>query len=428
MGRSNRTIWKCGILLLFFALVLSGCQQKRGDLEHSGKASGEPVSTQNAEKTKQKEQPEQKEQAEEKVPCAPTQEGEQGKDGFGEIQGKITEVFYGNDGDLLMQAEKNIWLYHIAARTVKAKRKVPDLRNLSVRRLDGGYAVVGEISRTEKKGVGMSADSDSADGGWRVLLLDSSLNIRKKINVSNLVGGKGHVSDAECIAISRDGGKIAAATEKGIFLWDVQSKKRRKVLDFAKRRVIEHLVLDGVNQIAFTKNDKKLAFFSSVLPESASDGEESISAWGTVSLNGEGLNMSADADYHGEEMQVYDDCLVLSESFEHNSGRLLKVDMGSGKKSFIPFSDKREGKDGVYSSADGKYFATACLAGKSVTVRIYDMERGRVLLKKTMKNKKEEYFYRIPRIYLMDKEKTCVVVLGAGIEEVETKVEQFAWR
>lgn len=418
MGRSNRTIWKCGILLLFFTLVLSGCQQKHGDSEHSSTVSGTPASTQGAEEKEHKEQ----------YTPIPTQEVKEGKDGFGEIKGKISEVFYGNDGNLLMQTEKNIWLYHVADQTVKAKIKVPDLRELSVRRMDGGYAMVGEVSQTEKKGAGMFADSGSTDGGWRVLLLDSSLNVRKKINVSKLMGGKSDIYDAACIAVSRDGGKIAVATEKGIFLWDVQSEKRQKILDFAKKQVIEHLVLDRVNQIAFMKDDKRLAFFSSVLPESAPDGEESISAWGTVALDGKGLNMSSDADYHAEEMQVYDDCLVLSESFEHNSGRLLKVDMGSGKKSFIPFSDKSEGKDGVYSSADGKYFATACLAGNSVTVRIYDMEQGRVLLKKTMKNKKEEYFYRIPRIYLMDKEKTCVVVLGAGIEEIETKVEHFAWR
>ena len=171
MGRSNRTIWKCGILFLFFVLVLSGCQQKHGDTEHSGTVSGKPASTQSAEEKEHKEQ----------YTPIPTQEVKEGKDGFGEIKGKITEVFYGNDGNLLMQTEKNIWLYHVADQTVKAKMKVPDLRNLSVRRLDGGYAMVGEISRSEKKGAGMSADSGSIDGDWRVLLLDSSLNIRKKI-------------------------------------------------------------------------------------------------------------------------------------------------------------------------------------------------------------------------------------------------------
>lgn len=54
MERKNRFMWKCGMLLLLFASVLSGCQQKRGDSEHSGTVSGESVSTQNAEDIKQK--------------------------------------------------------------------------------------------------------------------------------------------------------------------------------------------------------------------------------------------------------------------------------------------------------------------------------------------------------------------------------------
>lgn len=418
MGRKSRAMWKCGILFLFFALVLSGCQQKLGDSEHSSTESGQPVSTQSVGGTEQKEQ----------CTPVPTKEGKQGDDDFGAIKGKITEVFYGNDGDLLIQTKKEIYLYHVADRMVKAKMKVPSLRGLSVKRLAGGYAMVGGVSRSEKRGEGMSVSSDFSDGQWQVLILDSSLHIRKKINLSKHMEGKRDVSGAECIAVSYDGGEIAAATQKGIFVIGVRSEKRHKILDFAKKQVIEHLVLDGVNQIAFTKDDKKLVFFSSVLPESASDGEESISAWGTVSLDGKGLKMSADANYYAEEMHVYDSYLIFAESFEHNSGRLLRVDTRSAEKSFVPFSDKREGKDGVYLSADGKYFSTACLAGNSVTVRVYDMEQGKVLLKKTMKDKKEDYFYRIPRIYLLDKEKICVVVLGAGIEDVETKVEQFTWR
>lgn len=418
MGRKNRTMRKCGTFLLFFVLILSGCQQEHGDLQHSSTVSGQPVSRQSVEETEEKEQ----------CTSVPTKDGKQGKDDFSTIKGKITEVFYGNDGDLLIQTEKEIYLYHVEDKTVKAEMKVPNLRELSVKRLDGGYVMVGKSSQSEKKGGGMAVSSDSSDGQWKVWILDASLKQREKINLSKLIGDKKDVFHGECIAVSHAGRKIAVATEEEILLCDVQSKKRHQILDFTKKQVVNHLVLDGANQIAFTKDDRKIALFSSVLSESAADGEESISAWGTVSLDGKELEMSADANYYGEEMCVYDDCLILPESFEHNSSRLLKIDIDSGKKSFIPFSHKREGKDGVYPSADGKYFATACLSGKSVTVRVYDMEKGKVLLEKTLKDKNEDYFYRIPRIYLVDGAKTCVVVLGAGMEEVETKVEQFSWR
>ena len=46
---------------------------------------------------------------------------------------------------------------------------------------------------------------------------------------------------------------------------------------------------------------------------------------------------------------------------------------------------------------------------------------------KKIQNKKEEYFYRIPQIYLVDDTRLCMIVMGAGIDDIKTKIEIFAF-
>lgn len=415
--KKNGNMRKCRLFLLLCVLVLSGCQRRQADLENSNTSSGQAVSTQSAEGNEQKEH----------CTFVPIKEKKLRKNGLETIKGKISEIFYGNDGNLLIQAEKTMYLYNIEDKEVKAKMKIPGFRRFSVKRLDDGYAMIGEVSKSEKSGEEMSASTGSFKGKWEIQFMDSSLNIGNKIDLTELLGERGDILDSECIAITYEGKKIAVATEKGIISCDVQNGEKQRLVDLTKKLVIDHLVLDGVEQLAFTRDGKRLVFFANALPESASDGEKGVSAWGTVSLDKDEISMESDKEYYAEEMQVYDNNLILPESFEHNRSRILSVDLESGKKKLIPFSSKSEGKDGVYASSEGKYFATACLLDHSVRVRVYNMEKGRLLLEHTISDKKDEYFYRIPSIYLVDSEKTCMVALGTGMDDLETKVEQFGF-
>ena len=91
---------------------------------------------------------------------------------------------------------------------------------------------------------------------------------------------------------------------------------------------------------------------------------------------------------------------------------------------FRSFSASGEGKDGVYGSEQGNYVATAVL-GSSLTVRVYDVDSGKLVATEVIENSDPTYFYRIPRIYLLDGAKTAVVVLGGSIDELDTLVSVF---
>ena len=67
---------------------------------------------------------------------------------------------------------------------------------------------------------------------------------------------------------------------------------------------------------------------------------------------------------------------------------------------------------------------TAVLDG-SLTVRVYDVASGALVATEVIENSDPTYFYRIPRIYLLDGAKTAVVVLGGSIDELDTLVSTF---
>lgn len=359
----------------------------------------------------------------------PTQVSAQDTVGLNDVKGKILEAFYGEDANLVIRTEKELCLYDTRSQTVKAGMNVPNWHDFTVRSWKDGYVLVGNASASAqtKANGGIFDANDANSSKWRALYLDMQLQKTKQVNLTGLLGKNSSILSSEDIVVSSNGRKIAAITDDGIVLCDVRSGKRRRLLDARKDKVINHFELSGmIGQIAFTADNQKLAFLSGALPENASDGEY-MAAWGTLSLKGREWHLMTDASYDAQELFVYGNRFVLPEGVEHASGRLLKVDMASGKKSFLSFSDKKEGKDGVSVSEAGHYFATACLADKSVTVRVYDMETGRLLKEKTIRDKKEDYFYRCPNIYLMDGTKSCIVILGGGIREVATKVEQFTF-
>ena len=103
-----------------------------------------------------------------------------------------------------------------------------------------------------------------------------------------------------------------------------------------------------------------------------------------------------------------------------------RLDRTAGGTNTLSFSTSGEGKNGVYSSEQGKYVATAVLDG-SLTVRVYDVDSGELIATEVVENANSTYFNRIPKIYLLDEAKTAVVLLGGSINELDTLVSTFTF-
>ena len=109
-----------------------------------------------------------------------------------------------------------------------------------------------------------------------------------------------------------------------------------------------------------------------------------------------------------------------------NTASLKWLDSKTGLENQFAFSSGDEGCEGVYSSEQGTYAATAVL-GESLIIRIYEVSSGSLIHTEEIENPDKTYFYRIPQIYLFDNSKTALVLLGGGIQKLDTLVSTFTF-
>lgn len=319
--------------------------------------------------------------------------------------GKLRSCAYAGNGTLLVLADK-LYLYDTGTSSVLATAEAP-LRDFEAQAIDGGYVLSG-----------------MGDSGMMAYIYDSSLSLKKEIAVNELLQGDFVVSETGGTAASTDGKKLAFAALGGLYLYDLESGSLTTLLDVAQNAGTASISISMLNGAAFAQNNSQIVFFGSGSSIPAADGEEDFSIYGSVAVDGSSLKLTKPSGYEMEEMQSSVSRLFFPQAFTQADGTLLWVDRATGSANTLSFSASGEGKDGVYGSEQGNYVATAVLDG-SLTVRVYDVASGELAATEVIENSDPAYFYRIPRIYLLDGAKTAVVVLGGSIDELDTLVSVF---
>ena len=321
-----------------------------------------------------------------------------------QFDGKIRECAYAGDGKLFVVADK-LYLYDTATGSVLAKTETP-LRAFEVQAIDKGYILSG-----------------MGDDGMIAYIYDSALTLTKKITVNQLLTEDFVVSETGT-ATSTDGKKLAIATLRGLYLYDLEKEKLTTLLDLTKKAGTSKIQISVLDGVAFSQDNSQIMFYGEGLSIPAKKGESSFSIYGSLALDGSDLKITKSATYSIEEMQGRTNRLFFPQIFTKNNGTLLWLDRKTGDKNTLSFATKGEGCNGVYSSEQGNYAATAVL-GKSLTIHIYDVASGKLIATKVIQNSNSTYFNRIPKIYLLDDAKTAVVLLGSTISEVNTLVSTF---
>ena len=319
--------------------------------------------------------------------------------------GKLRSCAYAGNGTLLVLADK-LYLYDTGTSSVLATAEAP-LRDFEAQAIDGGYVLSG-----------------MGDNGMMAYIYDSSLSLNKEIAVNELLQGDFVVSETGGVAASTDGKKLAFAAMRGLYLYDLESGSLTTLLDVAQNAGTASISISMLNGAAFAQDNSQIVFFGSGSSIPAADGEDDFSIYGSVAVDGSGLKLTKPSGYEMEEMQSSVSRLFFPQAFTQADGTLLWVDRATGSANTLSFSASGEGKDGVYGSEQGNYVATAVLDG-SLTVRVYDVASGELAATEVIENSDPAYFYRIPRIYLLDGAKTAVVVLGGSIDELDTLVSVF---
>ena len=319
--------------------------------------------------------------------------------------GKLQGCAYAGNGTLFVLADK-LYLYDTETSSVLATAEAP-LRDFETQAIDGGYVLSG-----------------MGDSGMMAYIYDSSLSLNKEIAVDELLQGDFVVSETGGVAASTDGKKLAFAAMGGLYLYDLESGSLTTLLDMAQNAGTASISISMLNGAAFAQDNSQIVFFGSGNAVPAVDGEDGFSIHGSIAVDGSGLKLTKPSGYEMEEMQSSVSRLFFPQTFTQAGGTLLWVDRATGSANTLSFSASGEGKDGVYCSEQGNYVATAVL-DSALTVRVYDVASGELVGTEVIENSDSTYFARIPRIYLLDRAKTAVVLLGGSIDELDTLVYTF---
>ncbi len=319
--------------------------------------------------------------------------------------GKLQSCAYAGNGTLLVLADK-LYLYDTGTSSVLATAEAP-LRDFEAQTIDGGYVLSG-----------------MGDSGMMAYIYDSSLSLNREIIVDELLQGDFVVSETGGVAASTDGKKLAFAAMGGLYLYDLEIGSLTTLLNMAQNAGTANIGISMLAGAAFAQDNSQIVFYGSGSSIPAADGEEDFSIHGSIAVDGSGLKLTKLSGYEMEEMQSSVSRLFFPQTFTQADGTLLWVDRATGGANTLSFSASGEGKDGVYGSEQGNYVATAVL-GSELTVRIYDVASGALIATEVIENADPTYFYRIPRIYILDGAKTAVVVLGGSIDELDTLVSTF---
>ena len=319
--------------------------------------------------------------------------------------GKLQSCAYAGNGTLLVLAD-NLYLYDTGTATVLADTEAP-LRYFEAQAIDGGYVLSG-----------------MGDNGMMAYIYDSSLSLNKEIAVDELFQGDFVVSETGGVTASTDGKKLAFAAMGGLYLYDLENGSLTTLLNMAQNAGTASIGISMLNGAAFAQDNSQIVFCGSGNSIPAVDGEDGFSIYGSIAVDGSNLKLTKPSAYEMEEIQSSASRLFFPQTFTQADGTLLWVDRVTGSANTLSFSTSGEGKDGVYGSEQGNYVATAVL-GSNLTVRVYDVASGELAATEVIENSDPAYFYRIPRIYLLDGAKTAVVVLGGSIDELDTLVSVF---
>lgn len=321
-----------------------------------------------------------------------------------QFNGKLQSCAYAGDGKLFVVADK-LYLYDTRTATVLATTERP-LSSFYVQAIDRSYILSG-----------------MGDDGVMTYIYDDNLSLNRELAMNELLNGDFVFSETG-VAASADGKRLAISAMRGVYLYDLESGSLSTLLDLSQNVGTSSIRIFMLYSVAFAQDDNQIVFFGEGASIPAVNGENGFSIYGSVAVDGSNLKLTKPSSYDIDEMQNRNGRLFFPQTFTKGSGSLLWIEGQTGREHTLSFSTSVEGKDGVYSSEQGNYVATAVLGGK-LTIRVYEVDSGELLVTEVIENADSTYFNRIPQVYLLDEAKTAVVILGGRINEIDTLVSTF---
>ena len=415
--------WMCMILMLALVLILPAC----GNSSENGTIKIEPQSVETQSEEDYLPENNGNESSDSNVTNLQDNGTDKKRMEVGTVKdsafsGKVVGCYYADGSRIIVEADE-LYLYDTGKGEIIASADI-SLGDLCVQTYADGYFVVGQRNGSGGNSNSSFATSESSSGinGY---ILNKDFAIQDTISFSGLLSDD-FILQITGIAISQDGKQVAFGGLQGLYLYDISSRKVRTILNYSEEGTANNIGIVSMDSLTFTGNNT-LVYVGTATD--ISNGGDGFSVYGTVSTDSANITITKKADYQvdTEEIQKGGNLLAMPQSFNKNNGTLLMLDTASMTEKMITFSSRSEGKDGVYCSGQGKYVATAILEESSVTINIYDTASGKNIHTETVQDSNSTYFQRVPQILILDESGTCIVVLGRGIDEVNTLITTFGF-
>ena len=397
------------IFTLLFAFALSACGEKTDTDTLYGNITGTNYSQQNSISATQSPQVQ-----EESDTGSYPHDYVQGKFDASLFAGKVKSCAYAGNDKIIVLSDK-LYLYDTQSGVVLAETE-PPLEFFEVYAFEGGYLLTGFSSN-----------------GATACFYNENLSLTKEIITMDLLK-EDFVTMESGIAISSDGKKLALAGTYGLYVYDLENENIERLLVHGDRFADNSMEIVTFNSVTFLCENTQIAYCGQGRSISDTAEDELFSICGTVSVNGDHLNIAKPSDYviDTNDIQNRVNRIFMPQEisepgdFVKNTASLKWLDSKTGLENQFAFSSGDEGCEGVYSSEQGTYAATAVL-GESLIIRIYEVSSGSLIHTEEIENPDKTYFYRIPQIYLFDNSKTALVLLGGGIQKLDTLVSTFTF-
>ena len=314
----------------------------------------------------------------------------------------------GKENKLLALKEDSLYLYDVATAQIIAETKTEKWDMVNFYSYRGGYCAIGYIMRENPGSVAgaeeafMVTEVSDEDIECLGIFYDDSLKEKSRICLKEIVE---HAA-TDVWGVSPDGTVLGYYDQwEGLNLYHLGNGKKQRLLDAWKEENSSAPL--SVNAIFFDEENGSVVFAG----QSVQKGQ-TYASWGRVGMDGTNFESHIMKQDLGTAVGYENGKLLMGEDSIFFTGRVAQVDTKTKEVmskndwgSTLPVS-------GPFFSADGTVFATAALDTNQMELSVYSTEDFSLLYRDTIRDEREEMFYRRPQICLFPELQVGIVCMG----------------
>lgn len=382
------------MILILAVFLVVGCTQKKTDNVN----------------------PNNENRAMEKVPSSPIEPEVVIDLKLGEIAGDIKGVFYAQENQVLLSADK-LYLYDLDTETILAEASQNegfDWESYWV--IEGGYVSVSQIANSD------SSSSMMMESGWNYMgrFYDQDLNVISEFDFNQFGDEELMLMDVKSISFSADGSQVAYPTYSGLYIYDFREQEKTLVVDLETEDAKARAGIVNFEQVGFINDNQRIAFKAQSFDIPVDPNKPSFDTCGIVNIDGSRLSNRTFDNYVCKILTAYNSHLFFAEDPSKATGKVLVMDTLDDQIKMHKLAEEQESSF-ISGSNGGYYFATSVSNKSGWTIRVYNTETGKVEAEQQVSSD-EDYMGREPIIKVLDDSKTIIVLLGANRDDIESKM------